>query len=118
MGKIDLITGGARSGKSLFAEKYAKKFGKSISYIASAEIYDNEMKERVRLHRERRPSEWRTYEAPKNADVVIKKAAENSDMILFDCLTIYLSNLILANEKDIDETILNDELNLLINAGL
>lgn len=117
MGKIVLVTGGARSGKSFFAEKYAKKFGKNISYIATAEIYDEEMRDRINLHKERRPSEWTTYEYPKNASIAIEKAGQNSDLILFDCLTIYLSNLILSMEQNIDEKKMNEEINLLINSA-
>lgn len=117
MGKIVLVTGGARSGKSFFAERYAKKFGKNISYIATAEIYDDEMKERIALHKKRRPTEWKTYEAPKNAADIIEKAAKMSDMILFDCLTIYLSNLVLSFEENIDEKKITEEIDLLINTA-
>lgn len=117
MGKIVLVTGGARSGKSVFAEKYTEKFGKNISYIATAEVYDDEMRKRISLHKERRPKEWKTYEYPKNAYLAIEKAGQDSDMILFDCLTIYLSNIILSIENNIDEKIINDEINLLINSA-
>ena len=124
MGKIILVTGGARSGKSLFAENYAKKYANdlknNISYIATAEIYDEEMRERILLHKKRRPKEWTTYEFPKNASVAIEEAGEKSDIILFDCLTIYLSNLILSilsMEENIDEKIIEDEINLLINSA-
>lgn len=54
MGKIVLITGGARSGKSRFAESYAARKGKKVAYIATAEVYDKEMEFRVKLHRQRR----------------------------------------------------------------
>ena len=92
MGTIILVTGGARSGKSAFAERYAAEHGKHIAYIATAEIWDNEMKRRVKLHRERRPENWQTYEAPQHADVAISEAGREHDVILFDCLTLYLSN--------------------------
>lgn len=117
MGKIVLVTGGARSGKSAFAENYAKKFGKNISYIATAEVYDKEMEKRISLHKERRPKEWTTYEYPKNASRAIETAGQNSDMILFDCLTIYLSNLILSMEENIDEEKIYNEMDLLIKAA-
>ncbi len=95
MGKIILVTGGARSGKSSFAEAYAAKHGKNIAYIATAEIYDKEMKYRVALHKMRRPSSWKTYEAPDDAATAILQAgAEDHDMILLDCLTLYLSNML------------------------
>ena len=96
MGKIVLVTGGARSGKSRFAEQYAARFGKSIAYIATAGVYDEEMAFRVKLHRERRPKDWHTWEAPEDAHLAIEAAGEAHDMILFDCLTLYISNLLCA----------------------
>lgn len=97
MGKIILVTGGARSGKSSFAEKYAKKFGKNIAYIATSQIFDEEMRYRVDLHKNRRPSNWVTFEAPFEPEKAIEKAGENCDLILFDCLTLYISNLLCKN---------------------
>lgn len=92
MGKIILITGGARSGKSSFAEDYVTKNGTKIAYIATSQIYDDEMAYRVKLHQKRRPESWRTYEAPFAAHDAINKAFSEHDTILFDCLTLYLSN--------------------------
>lgn len=100
MGKIILITGGARSGKSSFAESYVAKCGKHIAYIATSQIYDDEMAYRVKLHRNRRPSSWETFEAPFNAHEAIAKAFINHDTILFDCITLYLSNYICAKETE------------------
>ena len=91
-GKIILVTGGARSGKSAFAEKLAAEMGTSIGYIATAQIYDEEMRYRVKLHRERRPSSWQTWEAPFEAEKAITEAAKSHKVLLFDCLTLYLSN--------------------------
>jgi len=96
--KIVLVTGGARSGKSLFAEKYAANCNRKIAYIATAQIYDEEMKLRVNLHRQRRPQSWVTYEAPYDAESAILKAARQASVVLFDCLTIYTSNLLLSTE--------------------
>lgn len=95
MSKIILVTGGARSGKSSFAEEYTARLGKKIAYIATAQIYDSEMSLRVRLHKERRPADWQTYEAPFNAAAAIREASKRHDTILFDCLTVYLSNQLL-----------------------
>ncbi len=100
MGKIILITGGARSGTSSFAEEYAAKYGKKIAYIATSHIYDDEMAYRVKLHQNRRPSDWTTYEAPFKAHEAIKKAFNNHNMILFDCLTLYLSNYLCKDDID------------------
>ena len=102
MGKIVLVTGGARSGKSRFAERYAERYGERVAYIATAGIYDEEMAFRVKLHRERRPKEWRTWEAPYDAHIALREAGEEHDMVLFDCLTLYISN-ILCSMEDITD---------------
>lgn len=94
-GKLVLVTGGARSGKSEFAEKYVLHYGAMCAYIATAEILDDEMAERVRLHKVRRPqTRWINFEAPYNAHEVMKEAAQQADTVLFDCLTLYMSNLL------------------------
>ncbi|CUH94014.1 hypothetical protein P22_0076 [Propionispora sp. 2/2-37] len=102
MARIILITGGARSGKSAFAEKYAGDAGSSIAYIATAQIYDEEMAQRVRLHRQRRPDSWITFEAPYNAENALEKALQQAGVVLFDCLTLYTSNLLLAEQAPKD----------------
>lgn len=94
MGRLILVTGGARSGKSSFAEKYAAKYGTKIAYIATSQIFDKEMEFRVQLHKERRPADWQTFEAPLDAHKAVQQAAESCDMLLFDCLTVYMSNLL------------------------
>lgn len=93
-GEIILITGGARSGKSSFAEALAAKDGRKVAYIATSQILDEEMEFRVRLHRQRRPADWQTYEAPFEAQQAIEDAAGQHEIILFDCITLYLSNLL------------------------
>jgi len=94
-GKIILVTGGARSGKSVFAEQYALAQEGSRAYIATAQIYDQEMKSRVALHRARRTDQWQTFEAPYDAHHTLELAAKEATVILFDCLTLYTSNLLL-----------------------
>ena len=109
MGRIILVTGGARSGKSSFAEKLALKLGGGrAAYIATAQIFDDEMNFRVKLHRERRGDNWTTFEAPFAAEEKIS-AAKNFRAILFDCVTLYVSNFICAAKLD-DEKFLYDEL--------
>lgn len=104
-GKIVLVTGGARSGKSSFAERYAKKYGKHIAYLATAEAWDDEMQFRIACHRADRPATWTTYEAPREAEHAIREAGKGHDMILFDCITIYLSNLLCGfTEADLHDT--------------
>lgn len=95
-GKIVLVTGGARSGKSVFAEQYVSAAGVTVAYIATAQIYDDEMKRRVALHRRRRPENWQTFEAPYDADQAMLQAIDQAEAVLFDCLTLYTSNLLLA----------------------
>ena len=102
MGKIILVTGGARSGKSRFAEQYVARVGQHIGYIATAEVYDEEMAFRVKLHRQRRPAEWKTYEAPLDAHVALREAGRECDAILFDCLTLYMSNIICSLDSIAD----------------
>ncbi len=116
LSKIILVTGGARSGKSTFAERLATKCNsEKKAYIATAQIFDEEMKYRVKLHQSRRGEDWLTFEAPFRAEIAIKKAAKVSNLILFDCLTIYLSNFICSfdNLDDIDK--IYRELKIIIN---
>ena len=95
-GKIILVTGGARSGKSLFAEQYAIAQNGHMAYIATAQVYDQEMESRVTLHRTRRADRWLTFEAPYDAHQTMELAAKEATIILFDCLTLYTSNLLLS----------------------
>ena len=97
MGKIILVTGGARSGKSSFAEKLALKIGNGrAAYIATAQIFDDEMNFRVKLHQSRRGKNWTTFEAPFAAEEKISDAGKNFCAILFDCVTIYVRNFLCA----------------------
>ena len=99
---IILVTGGARSGKSTFAQKYASSVGSKIAYLATARILDEEMKDRVERHIKSRPSEWVTFECPENTELVLDKINYDFDTIIFDCVTLYLTNLLLSpsNPKD------------------
>lgn len=93
--KIVVVTGGARSGKSTFAERYAAALTNRIAYIATAQIYDDEMQRRVDMHRQRRPATWCTVEAPYEAHLAIKQLPGQVQVVLFDCLTLYTTNLLL-----------------------
>ncbi len=93
MGRIVLVTGGARCGKSAFAEEYAKTMHEEVAYIATAQGKDEEMKKRIEKHRARRAAmHWQTIEAPFEAEKAI--AICSAPIIVFDCLTLYLSNLL------------------------
>lgn len=98
MSEIVMVTGGARSGKSEFAEKYVLHYSQKCDYIATAEILDEEMAERVRLHRERRDARWNNYEAPYHAEETFAALGGESKAVLFDCLTIYMCNLFYGKE--------------------
>lgn len=93
---IYLITGGARSGKSTFAESLYKG-EKGVVYIATSKVFDKEMEERINHHRESRPSEWRTYEG--NYGLV--KAVQEEENYLLDCITVLTSNIMFDMSKDI-----------------
>lgn len=97
MGKSILITGGARSGKSKYAEKLAKGLGGNILYIATALAFDDEMKKRIKMHKESRPEEWHTYEGYKKLGDYIKAHGNQYKGILIDCVTIMVTNIILEN---------------------
>jgi len=101
-----LITGGVRSGKSSFAKDLAEKFGKKVVFIATAQPLDAEMQDRITLHKKNRPSHWRTFEEPYHLDQAIKKAGKESEVILIDCLGLFISNLMKEFKEDAD----NEEL--------
>ncbi len=88
-----LITGGVRSGKSSFAELLAEKIGQKIAYIATAQALDEEMTERIIEHRKRRPHNWKTYEEPYQVERIIREICFQTDVIIIDCLTLLISNL-------------------------
>jgi adenosylcobinamide kinase/adenosylcobinamide-phosphate guanylyltransferase len=96
------ITGGARSGKSVFAEKLARDLGTSLCYLATAQRLDSEMNERVRRHQERRGAEWTTIEEPIHLSQALARCDGQYHAVLVDCLTLWLSNLLLKYEEAAD----------------
>ncbi|MEK7733009.1 MAG: bifunctional adenosylcobinamide kinase/adenosylcobinamide-phosphate guanylyltransferase [Planctomycetota bacterium] len=108
MAKITLVIGGARSGKSVFAENIAKKFH-NIVYIATAEAKDDEMRERVRVHRARRPHDWKTIEAPFQVDRVVADLNGKADIIFIDCITLYVTNMLLYEQITLDSLLQGGE---------
>ncbi len=101
-GKFILVTGGARSGKSAFAEKLAKESGKKVIYLATATAEDEEMAQRIARHRRRRPPGWETVEEPLDVPGVIEKYSASGQLILVDCLALFLSNLLLKAKGQLD----------------
>lgn len=113
MSRTILITGGARSGKSVFAEKLALEFAAPLCYLATAQTLDSEMEERVRLHRERRGQQWHTLEEPLELSLMLKEVDGSYQVLLVDCITLWLSNLLFAYEnfeEDLEERVLADVL--------
>ncbi|WP_228125051.1 bifunctional adenosylcobinamide kinase/adenosylcobinamide-phosphate guanylyltransferase [Candidatus Methylospira mobilis] len=94
----ELILGGARSGKSGYAEQRAQKSGLEVVYIATAEACDQEMGARIALHRQRRPADWLTLEEPLALADTLRAHAQAERCILIDCLTLWLSNLLTLGE--------------------
>jgi len=93
MGKLTLILGGARSGKSTFAENRAKELGgDDVLYVATSESKDEEMEERVIKHRAERPTTWETEEAPRNVAQVLRAAGSEASVVLLDCMTFLVAN--------------------------
>ncbi len=95
--ELILLLGGARSGKSRFAEKLAARFGERVLYVATAQARDEEMATRIAVHRRSRPAAWRTVEAPTGVGEAVRAALAThpADVVLLDCLTLLVSNVIL-----------------------
>ncbi|MBN1312250.1 MAG: bifunctional adenosylcobinamide kinase/adenosylcobinamide-phosphate guanylyltransferase [Anaerolineae bacterium] len=97
MGKLTLILGGARSGKSTYAEQLVRDSGgDQVLYVATARAGDDEMRERVMKHQQSRPAAWRTLEAPENVGAAIVDSVGDTKAILVDCLTVLVANCLLA----------------------
>src|SRR5438105_7902667 len=85
--RLIVILGGARSGKSAFAERLAANSGRSVAFIATATAGDDEMRERIARHRASRPKGWHTLEEPLDLAGAVHRAAELADGLLLDCVT-------------------------------
>lgn len=95
---LQLILGGARSGKSRLAEKLASESGIDVIYIATSQPLDGEMTQRVALHRARRPDTWGLVEEPLELARVLKENAGQGRCLLVDCLTLWLTNLLMLDD--------------------
>lgn len=91
------ILGGARSGKSRFAEQLAVNAGGDLHYLATGRAWDDEMEERIGHHQARRGEEWTTHEAPVDIAAVLGRLDAPENVILIDCLTLWLTNLMMEN---------------------
>jgi adenosylcobinamide kinase/adenosylcobinamide-phosphate guanylyltransferase len=95
--ELVLILGGARSGKSSFAQRLAKKAGGNVLFLATAQAGDDEMAERIARHKASRPATWRTVEEPLELASALQAEASSADVVIVDCLTLWLSNLLLRD---------------------
>lgn len=108
----ELILGGARSGKSHYAETCATESGLDVVYVATAQALDDEMQQRIKHHQQQRPAHWQLIEEPLNLVSTLKDNANNNTCILVDCLTLWLSNQLCSEEYKIQ---LQENINNLIN---
>jgi adenosylcobinamide kinase/adenosylcobinamide-phosphate guanylyltransferase len=104
MSKTIFITGGTRSGKSRFAEQIASNYGAPLCYLATAQSLDDEMGQRIRKHQQRRGDTWKTIEEPLHLAQTLAANDGIFKLILADCLTLWLSNLLLLYEDLGEET--------------
>ena len=95
----ELILGGARSGKSRLAEKLAGESGLAVTYIATSQALDGEMNARIEQHRQRRPAHWALLEESLELARVLREQAAADRCLLVDCLTLWLSNLLMLDDQ-------------------
>lgn len=107
---IELIIGGARSGKSALAERRAAESGLAVCYVATGQAGDAEMRERIAHHRARRPDHWQTVEEPLHLAAVLATEAAPERCLIVDCLTLWLTNLLLGPGLDDERAHLLDVL--------
>lgn len=105
-----LILGGVKSGKSRLAEQRAINSKLAVYYVATARADDSEMQQRIALHQQQRPAHWTTIEVPLNLAAALQQQDSADKCILVDCLTLWLTNLLLSD----DENLLTNEIQLLL----
>ena len=98
--RSELILGGVRSGKSLRALSRAKTSGGSVAFVATAQARDGNMRTRIARHRAERPREWATVEEPFDLVAACRRLAGQHDLVIVDCLTLWVSNLMLRGDDD------------------
>ncbi|MBF8251411.1 MAG: adenosylcobinamide kinase [Deltaproteobacteria bacterium] len=114
--KLIFVTGGARSGKSAFALNLANSMGKRKCYLATAQALDSEMEERIARHKTERGPDWDSIEEPLRVAERIEEAKGKYDVILFDCLTLWVSNLMHEYNVEALRAVPLPEINSLISA--
>lgn len=100
-GSVTLVLGGARSGKSRYAQQLAGQ-SRHVVFVATARVSDEEMRKKIERHREDRPKEWLTIEEPLDLPKVLAEHELDNDVVVVDCLTVYTANLLEAEGEDRD----------------
>lgn len=95
-GMVTLILGGARSGKSRYAQALAARAKKEVVYLATAQASDDEMRAKIERHRKERPATWKTIEVPLDLDCAVARYGNKDAFLLIDCLTTFTANLMQA----------------------
>ena len=98
-----LILGGARSGKSAYAERRALESGKTVCYVATATAGDEEMTARIAAHQAARPAEWRTLEAPIRVGQILQQHHKGEAIVLLDCITLLANNRLMELPQPVEE---------------
>jgi adenosylcobinamide kinase/adenosylcobinamide-phosphate guanylyltransferase len=98
--RLIFLLGGARSGKSAYAEQWARQQGGAVLFVATAQAFDEEMQQRIESHRAARPANWQTLEAPLKVGDAIQQLDPVYDTLLLDCLTLLASNALLQLPDD------------------
>lgn len=104
--RLILLLGGARSGKSTYAENWAQAHGERVLFVATAQAFDDEMRDRIARHQASRPANWDTLEAPLNTGAAITAAcaAVAYDTVVVDCITLLATNALLNLPEDADQS--------------
>jgi adenosylcobinamide kinase/adenosylcobinamide-phosphate guanylyltransferase len=118
--RLTFILGGARSGKSRYAETWGHEHGQKVLFVATAEALDDEMRQRIVQHQSQRPGYWQTLEAPLNTGDAIRRTLDGHDTVIVDCITLLASNVLLSLPEDCSQEEVNHrvlaEIESLLNA--
>jgi adenosyl cobinamide kinase/adenosyl cobinamide phosphate guanylyltransferase len=117
MARLVLILGGARSGKSRFAQELARRLGgDEVLFVATSEARDAEMQRRIERHQQSRPASWRLLEVPREVGRALDQTEDRSPVVLIDCLTLLVSNVLLACGESAAEEAVREETHALLAA--
>ena len=107
--RLIFLLGGARSGKSHYAEQWSAEHGQRVLFVATAQAFDDDMRERIAHHQASRPTGWETLEAPQQTAALIREALQSGeyDTVLLDCITLLTSNILLQLPEDVTQNEVN-----------